>query len=251
MAEWNTLGVGDGGLVRTDRGLRFVNPPTADHRYTNAQIDDYQGRRRSDFRWRPPVTLTVCARFSHPAGVLGGTAGFGFWNDPFLMTERRLPTLPRAVWFFYASPPSDMALALDVPGWGWKAACLDAHHGRALAALPLLALAAPLMHVEKWRRRLWPYFQRQLRAGEALAPVDMTAWHTYVLVWSTASCRFSVDGTTILTQPSSPGGPLGLVVWLDNQYRVVRPTGRLCNGLVVRSETQWMEIGELTLSETG
>jgi hypothetical protein len=34
--------------------------------------------------------------------------------------------LPRAIWFFYASPPSHMDLALDVPGYGWKAAMIDA-----------------------------------------------------------------------------------------------------------------------------
>ena len=91
MAEWNTLCLGGGGLVQSGSGLRFVNPACDDHRYANAQIDDYQRLRRSAFRWRPPVTLTVRARFSHPSGVLGGTAGFGFWNDPFMMTGLRWP----------------------------------------------------------------------------------------------------------------------------------------------------------------
>jgi hypothetical protein len=57
--------------------------------------------------------MTVRACFSHPAGTLRGTAGFGFWNDPFLMTGARLPALPRAIWFFYASAPSEMKLDLD------------------------------------------------------------------------------------------------------------------------------------------
>ena len=249
MTEWHTHCVGGSGLVQSADGLRFVNPPSAVRRYQNAQIDDYQGLRREAFRWRPPLTLTVRARFSHPSGVLGGTAGFGFWNDPFLMTERRLPTLPRARWFLYASPPSDMALALDIPGWGWKAACLDAAHSHAIAALPLLALATPLMRVDAVYRRLWPYFQRALRVGEAVAPVDMTDWHTYILEWMPSITRFRVDGTTILTQPASPTGPLGLVVWLDNQCMVVQPTGRLRSGLVARSQTQWMEISALTVGD--
>ena len=44
-----------------------------------------------------------------------------------------MPTLPRAIWFFYGSLPSNMSLALDVPGYGWKAATIDALRPSALA----------------------------------------------------------------------------------------------------------------------
>ena len=247
----NTLCVNGGGLLRTAGGLRFINPPVRGAKYCNAQIDDYQGLPRRSFPNRPPLQLTLRARFSHPAGMLSGTAGFGFWNDPFLMTDLRAPMLPRALWFFYAAPPSDMRLAVNTPGYGWKAAALDALRPDALAALPLAALAAPLMHWNGLYRRLWPFFARRFRIAEQLLGDDavaggMGAWHEYILEWGHRTATFLVDGRRVLAAPA-PRGPLGLVIWLDNQYMVVHPAGRLRYGLVAKSETQWMEIDDLHL----
>src|SRR5512140_859561 len=90
---WKHFLSGGGVHELTGHSLRLVKPGTSARRYTTAQIDDYQDVPRRDFRWRPPLTLTVRARFSHPGtppfegdARLQGTAGFGFWNDPFLMT---------------------------------------------------------------------------------------------------------------------------------------------------------------------
>jgi hypothetical protein len=247
----NMLCVNGGGLLRAAGGLRFINPPLGGTKYCNAQIHDYQGLPRRGFPHRPPLRLALRARFSHPAGMLSGTAGFGFWNDPFLMTDLRAPMLPRALWFFYAGPQSDMRLAVDTPGDGWKAAALDALRPDALAALPLAALAAPLMHWDGLYRRLWPFFERRFRIAERLLGDDvvaggMSAWHDYVLDWGLQTATFLVDGRPVLAAPA-PRGPLGLVIWLDNQYLVVHPAGRLRYGLVAKSETQWMEIDDLHL----
>lgn len=239
-------GVGGGGVVRTEDGLRFVNPPGAGRRYCNAQLDDYQGLARRDFLWQPPLRLRVTARFSHAGGQLQGTAGFGFWNDPFWMTGRRAPALPAACWFFYASPPSDMALAQGVPGAGWKAATLDARTLGAALRLPALTLAAPLMRSRRLYARLWPRFQSALHIAEAPIAVAMTAWHDYTLVLGSALAEFMVDGRTVLAA-QAPAGPLGLVVWLDNQWLVARPDGRLRGGVLARATMQWMEIGKLAL----
>jgi hypothetical protein len=243
----HVTGVGGGGLLRTPEGLRFVNPPGTGRRYCNAQLDDYQGLARRDFLWRPPLYLRVTARFSHPAGQLLGTAGFGFWNDPFWMTGRRIPARPAACWFFYASPPSDMALAAGIPGAGWKAATLDARPPGAAAHLPLLTLALPLLRSRRLHARLWPRFQRALRIAEAPIAADMTGWQEYELVWEQESVHFAVNGAALLTAPA-PAGPLGLVVWLDNQWLVARPDGRLGGGLLGREEGQWMEIGRLEMN---
>ena len=91
--EW-VYTVGAGSLERVGPILRFLLADATAARYSDAQIDDYRGRPRRRFPWRPPVRMTVRARFSHPSGILRGTAGFGFWNDPFLMTGGRLPALP-------------------------------------------------------------------------------------------------------------------------------------------------------------
>ena len=204
---------------------RFVNTLTHGDTYTNAQIDGYQGVPRSAFPWQPPLTLTVEARFTHPDGHLCGTAGFGFWNDPFLMTGLRLPALPQAVWFFYGSPPTNLKLAVDVPGRGWKAAALDAKSLPAPLLLPLAPLAVPLMNVPPLYRALWPLAGRALRISEALVPAEMTAWHAYRIEWGVERVRFLVDGAPILEGPS-PRGPLGFVMWNDNQAMVATPQGQ-------------------------
>lgn len=245
--RWRIHQIHESGLVRTGEGLRFVNlalPAGAPLRYTNAQLDDYAGLARGAMRNRPPLRLNVRARFSHGADALTGTAGFGFWNDPFLMTELRMPALPQALWFFFASPPSDMALTLETPGWGWKAQAMDALHWRGAAALGLALPAIPALRVAGWRRRLWPWFARQLRIAEAALSTPMTEWHDYGLEWEKDVAVFRVDGSEVLRGPS-PRGPLGLVVWIDNQYLIARPTGQVGYGLLPKVQAQWMEIGEL------
>jgi hypothetical protein len=239
---------GPAAILPTTGGPAFTNYPSAGEGYTNAQADDYARLPRRDFPWSPPVTLRVRARFSHDAGRLAGTAGFGFWNDPFAMTSARVPSLPRAAWFFYASPPSDMALARGVDGRGWKAAVIDAWRLPFLALLPAAPLGVLLMRSRAAYRALWPLAQRALGVDEAEIAAPMSAWHTYTLAWESRRVRFLVDGAPLLQTPRAPRGPLGLVVWLDNQYMVVTPQGRFRHGFLPRPETQWMEIADLSVA---
>jgi hypothetical protein len=239
---------GGGRLVQTDTGLRLTTSDTNARRYANAQLDDYQGRARRDFSWSPPLAFLVRARFSHPAARdagdagLRGTAGFGFWNDPFLMTGSRAPTLPRAIWFFYASPPSDIVLDPRTPGFGWKATTIDAlRPGAALLAVAA-PLAVPLMNIGAVYRAFWPTAQRVLRISEAIVPVEMTGWHTYTVEWGVKQARFRVDDELVLECGTPPRGPLGLVIWLDNQYLVATPWGRLRYGLLATPGEQWLEL---------
>ena len=245
--HWNRYTVGTGTLEPAGGALRLVNTDTTRQRITNAQIDDYQGLPRRRYRWRPPLVMTTRARFSHPAGQLSGTAGFGFWNDPFMMTGRMWPALPRALWFFYASAPSDMKLDLHAPGRGWKAAAIDATRLAALLWAPAAPLLVPLMNVRPLYRALWPRIQRGLGICEAALDVEMTAWHTYTLAWDTHVVRFAVDGDTVLSCDVSPAGPMGFVMWLDNQYMVVTPWGRFRYGWLDAPGRQWMEVDTLSI----
>lgn len=245
--HWSQHIRGEGSLERSGATLRFVNTDATGGRYTNAQIDDYQGLRRGQFPWRPPLRLTVRARFSHPEGELRGTAGFGFWNDPFLMTERRVPTLPRTIWFFYGSPPSDMKLDLHEPGHGWKAATMDALRASAILLAPFAVPAVLLMNVPCLYRALWPRIQRTLCIQELSLDVSMTDWHTHVLEWREERSTFAVDGDVVLGGVPSPRGPLGFVMWLDNQYLVVKPWGRFGWGLLEAPGRQWLEVDQLAL----
>jgi len=254
--QWKTHLMGSGRLETPGSSLRFITGGASSGSYTNAQIDDYQGLPRSRFAWTPPLKLTVRARFSHAAGQLRGTAGFGFWNDPLLMTQRRLPALPRAVWFFYASAPSNMKLDMDTPGHGWKAASIDAQRSSALLWAPLAPLLVPLMNLEPVYRAFWPRIQRALLIREATIPVDMKRWHTYVLDWGSEFAQFSLGGqdaasSNIILKSPSPCGPLGFVAWQDNQYLQLTPWGRVRWGLLDVPKTQWMELEHLQIQPQG
>jgi hypothetical protein len=133
--HWRVTQTGQASVQPTSDGLALTVRPASAATYSNAQITDYDYR-AFRFRWRPPVKMTVRARATLDASQLRGTAGFGFWNHPFSPDVAVRVRLPQAAWFFFSSPPSDMRLALDVPGPGWKAAAIDARRWRFLALLP-------------------------------------------------------------------------------------------------------------------
>lgn len=243
----NVHRVGRSAVIRHAEGVRLLNLAGEQRTYTNAQLDDYQTRARRDFLWRPPLCLRLRARFSHEAAHLRGTAGFGFWNDPFLMTGWRWPALPAALWFFFASLPSDMALAQGVAGRGWKAAVIDAGRARALRWLPLAPLLIPAMRSGAIHRRVWPWIQRDLGIAEAQVSGAMTHWRRYEIVWEERSTAFWVDGQPVLQGAPSPRGALGLVIWIDNQSLIVHPSGRLAHGVLGLPYEQWLEIDEVEI----
>jgi hypothetical protein len=210
--------------------------------YSDAQLDDYAGLPRREFPWRPPLRMTVRARFSHPAAELKGTAGFGFWNNPIPPGMRGLPRLPCAVWFFFSSPPSNIALARDVPGPGWKTATFEAARPAFLALAPFALPAMLLMRLPALYRVLWPIGQRAIGVSEALLPVELTDWHTYTLEWRPKGVTFFVDSTHVHTAPCAPKGPLGFVTWLDNQYAVITPQGRFGFGFLDVPDEQWLAL---------
>lgn len=260
--HWHTFLVGGGLAHRSNGILQLRKPVSGQHAYINAQIDDYQTLPRAQFLWRPPLRFTIRARFSHELTLANvaaaasssgrttlakGTAGFGFWNDPFMMTGPRWPTLPRAIWFFYSAPPSNIQLAKGVPGYGWKAATIDAWRWPFFALAPLAPIGMPLMRVQWFYNRFWPIGQRAIGVCERLVEKRTTVWHTYVIEWRKASARFLVDGEQLLTCPSAPGGPLGLVIWIDNQYMVVTPWGALQSGVVNSAEEEVLEIERVAI----
>jgi hypothetical protein len=246
-ARWTRYVVGTGAIEATGKTVRLLSQDADAQAYSDAQIDDYQGLPRGRFPWSAPLTLTVRARFSHTCGVLKGTAGFGFWNDPFFMTGRRLPTLPRAMWFFYASAPSNMKLDLETPGRGWKAATIDAQRWPFLLLLPTAPAALPLMNIRRLYQVLWPIGQRAIGVNETQVDFEMTDWHTFVLEWSAQHARFLVDNTLVLATKRPPRGRLGFVMWLDNQYAIVTPWGRIGHGYIDAPGSQWLEVDWLTI----
>ncbi len=250
--QWRQLEL-NGGSVRDGTSWRFQLPPL-EKGYADAQIDDYgrirqihRWRPRRHYPWRPGVHMQLQARFSHAAGELRGTAGFGFWNAPFGDPTIPWPALPQAVWFFYASTPSDLPLAEKGVGRGWFAATLDATTWRAAAMVPLAPVVLLLNQWPRLRQFLWPIIRRRLGICFQPLPVDMTAWHEYDLLWRKNGCEFWVDKNPILQTPFTPRGPLGFVCWLDNQYMVLTVNGRFRWGILPTKETQWLEVKHLEI----
>ena len=246
-SPWRQTESGAGRIRIGGDGLRLGNDAASARGYTNAQIDDYQGLARRDFRWQPPLRFTARARFSHNSGTLTGTAGFGFWNDPFRKSGLRPPALPQALWFIYAGPDADMRLAPEQPGWGWKASLLDACTPRFLVWAPLLALTAPLMRIPPLTGWLWRAVQQAAGIADLQLPVAMRDWHIYTIDWQCERVRFSVDGRLLEEISHAPAGPLGLVLWLDNQYLQIAPWGHFRWGMVAKEATQWLEIDWLAV----
>lgn len=240
-------------VARNQRGFLLALPAGGGARYANAQLDDTAGLQRRAFLHRPPLRLELRARFSHPAGQLVGTAGFGFWNDPFGMSGSWPPVLPQTAWFFFASPRSRMEPASGVAGHGFKAATLNAGRARVVAAAALLAPLLPLaplaMRVPALHRRLWPYAERLAGVAETPLAHDLRSWRHYSIAWDEAGLRMAVDGAEVLAQRGAPAGQLGLVIWIDNQYLVATPQGRLAWGVEAGAAPQWLEVAELVVEK--
>jgi hypothetical protein len=98
------------------------------------------------------------------------------------------------------------------------------------------------MRVPALYRKLYPIAQHALGVSEMPIDVDWRESHIYTLDWQPRSVTFSVDGRCILRTPYAPTGRLGFVAWLDNQYAIVTPQGRLKFGLVDVQEEQWLRV---------
>ena len=86
------------------------------------------------------------------------------------------------------------------------------------------------------------------RSPNGRAPVqDVTQWHRYSLEWLPEATVFRVDETPVLQSPLSPRPPLGLVIWIDNQYASFTPQGKLKWGLEENPEPAWIEIRDLVV----
>ena len=77
--------------------------------------------------------------------------------------------------------------------------------------------------------------------------VNPTQWHRYRLEWREKRVSFEVDDMLVLESPVSPDQPLGLVIWIDNQYAAFTPEGRIGFGVLANPEPAWLEVKEIDL----
>ena len=244
LPRWTRWLQGAGRIERGDSTVRLVTQDARAGQYSDSELDDYHldlSGRKCRWLWRPPLRMSVRARASR--ATLVGTAGFGFWNDPFTLSGA-VTALPQAIWFFYASPPANMALVPGVPGWGWKAAIVNTtFKGALLCGVPtaLAVLGARLTGRAETAAR---WVQRISGAQEALLQLDWTQWHTCELDWQRETALFYVDGQQVLHAPrgSAPRGPLGFVAWVDTQFAVATPRGDFRFGTLDAPGEQWLEL---------
>jgi hypothetical protein len=213
--------------------------------YRLAQLDDSRGLKRQLFPWSPPFQLSLRARAS--AALIPGTWGFGLWNDPFglgILSRAggsRLPVLPEAAWFFFASAPNSLSFRDDLPARGALAATFrSARWPPALLALGLPAMV--FLAVPATARLLRRLARRFVHQDAASLRLDPTEWHAYRMEWRDGSVHFHVDDQLVLETEVAPASPLGLVIWIDNQYAAFPPDGRLRSGALLSQEETWIEV---------
>lgn len=231
-------------IDKTEKGYILRIPSGDSSAYRFAQIDDYFGLKRKDF---PHHSLTLSLRARTSALSLPGTWGFGLWNDPFGASlgfggnKFRLPTLPNAAWFFGASKENFLSFQNDKPANGFIAQSFRSpkFHPRLIPA----GLVFPFS--KKQTRKL---MGKIIEEDSKTVDVDTTQWHSYRLEWDQERVLWFVDDIQIFESQVNPNPPLGLVIWIDNQFASFTPDGKLSFGVLAGDEA-WLEIADLVMSE--
>ncbi|GMV34391.1 hypothetical protein FBQ83_05735 [Chloroflexi bacterium CFX5] len=231
-------------VEKTGNGYMLKIPAGDSSSYRFAQMDDYFGLPRRNF---PHRSLTLSLRARTSSLFLPGTWGFGAWNDPFGMSlgfggnRFRLPTLPNAVWFFGASKENHLSFS-DKPAQGFLA---QTFHSPKFHPL-LIPAGIALPFAPKMTRRL---LRKVISEDSSALDVDITQWHSYKLEWMESGAKWFVDGSLVFESPVSPNPPLGLVIWIDNQFASFAPDGKIGFGVLENPEPAWLEIDDLALSD--
>jgi hypothetical protein len=228
--------------------FRLAIPEGATGHFRLAQLDDYMHLPRRRFPWRPPLTISLQARTSHPE--IPGTHGFGLWNDPFNFSlgfggGNLLPALPNAAWFFFASPSNYLSFRNDLPANGALAAAFRAPRIPAWLASPGF-LGMPLLMIPPVARWVRKIASRIIRQDTVQLDLDPTEWHSYRMDWEVEKVSFYLDDQLVLSTEISPRGPLGFVLWIDNQYAAWTPEGQMKYGRLP-SPSGWLEVKNLTI----
>ena len=229
----------------------LILPPETKKKYQLSQLDDYHALSRKNFLWTPPVYLSLTARVSHKE--IQGTWGFGFWNDPFGLSLgisggiSRLPTLPEASWYFYASSQNYLSFRNGLPGNGFLAASYCSYSISPI----LITLASPWLILALWSQTakiLSRIFKKLIKFDSTSITVDHTQWHQYRIEWQTDQVIYSIDNHLVFKTNVSPKPPLGAVIWIDNQYASFRENDRLRFGTLPNHQSIWLEVKDIYIS---
>jgi hypothetical protein len=244
-----------------DKTYRLLIPAGPANKYRLAQLDDYAKMPRGKFPLHPPLRMNLSARVS--SNAIPGTWGFGLWNDPFGLSlgfggnPFRLPALPNAAWFFGASEENYLSFRDDKPAQGFLAQTF-----RSPRFHPLLILAGVILPFSrKLARRLMgkvigedalrlssrPSLALENALASPSSTLDVTEWHGYQLNWREDRVSFEVDDALVFESRVSPHLPLGLVIWIDNQFAAFTPEGRIGFGILQNPEPAWLEVRDINI----
>jgi hypothetical protein len=243
LPYWVRFAVGHADIEHEPGLIRFVVDGATEGDLSDAELDDHRTVPRHKLVWQPPLRMTVRARMSHRAGEMIGTAGFGFWNDPFDWVGN-VQAPPNALWFFYASPQSDMAFMRDTRGHGWKAAMLNGGTADGFT----MALGNFIFRLPGMSKLVFNLAQARIRAHERiLEDVSLTDWHEYRLDWLSREAAFFVDGNEVSRALNPPTVSLGFVAWVDNNATTMGPGREFDFRRIAVPQRQWMEVAHVQI----
>ena len=230
----------------TENGWRLGIQKGDSLSYRDAQLDDYSLLPRHKF---PHQILSLSLSAKASSSSIAGTWGFGLWNDPFGLSlgfggvPFRLPALPNAFWFFSASPHNYLSFTDNKPAQGFLAQTFRSpkFHSK----LFLAGLTLPFSR--KTTRKL---LSKVIEEDGVALSLDVTQWHRYRLEWTRSVKRvvWYIDDAQVFESSVSPNSPLGVIIWIDNQYAAFTPKGKIAFG-VLEGKEEWLEIKDLIISE--
>jgi hypothetical protein len=230
--------------------VRFSLGPVA--KASNVQIDDYQQLARSSFLSGDGTELSFRVRWHWPSGdVPLGTSGVGFWNDPFMMTGWRIPSLPQATWVILHDAKSRLHGGLEPSQVGLHAMSVNAWNSAFLKALPLWFCSVPLWFFPKLRGWLWTKLSKQCEVVDEAIELNGREWNEVNIVRTDATVKIVINGDLVVDAPFNSKRKCGLVIWMDNQFLTWHNSGKLSFGSHVLHEEQWMEVEALRWREGG
>jgi hypothetical protein len=241
----------DAKVEKSSNGWRLQIPPGNKGKYSLAQLDNYARLSRNKFPVTRSAILSLKCRVS--ASSLPGTWGFGFWNDPFAVSFglnggiRRIPALPNAAWFFHASSENYITFTNDLPGNGFLTQIYQAPRIPSLLLTPGI-LGSPFLLYRPASRLLRRIASKLISQKSQSVELDVTEWHTYSLSIINQSTLFSIENKIIFQSDLFPHCPLGVVIWIDNQYASWTPDGKLGFGTISNNTSNWLEIKDIELS---
>ena len=228
--------------MNTARGWRLSVPAGKAGNYRLSQLDD-QDLATSSVSMAAAAYTELCEpSLERPSTWDMGLRILERSAIRFLVARRkialRLPALPQAAWFFGASPKSYLSLRDDKPANGFYAQVMRSR--RVSAGLIAAGLLLPYSPTTT-RRALG----RVISEDSAAVGGEPSEWHDYAIHWMPERTAFLVDDHLVLESASSPRPPLGLVMWIDNQYAAFDPRGGLRWGIEENPAEVWLEIEDV------